>query len=153
MAKLNGPVLGHTWGVSMIAPNEAVLGALLAMAKLWGCADVGYDIIKEKAAKPDHEKNPKNVAAGRKGGLAKKGGKGKRRAPSAVVVKSFFAQHKGARFATKDLGRMFAKYGYHTATTLHNAIHVLIADGKIKKIGRGVYVRLAKVAVAKKEAA
>jgi hypothetical protein len=150
---MSKPVTGHQWGVSMVAPNEAVLGAILAMAKLWGCMNVGYDIIKHP--KQPHEKNPANVAAGKKGGKARAKNMGKKRKPPAQIVKAFFAKHKGARFEIKDLRKDFERVGYVAPTPLHNAINQLIADKKIKRIGTGVYVRLSKItdASAKKEAA
>jgi hypothetical protein len=141
------PSAAYLWGLSMVAPNEAVMGALLAMAKLWGCTDVGYDAIPRKRklrADDIRHKNP-----GRPVGVSV----ANRKAP-AKVMKAFLAGLKDDRFATKDFREAMVKAGWRSTNQIHDAINEAAKEGLIKRHQVGTYLRLGrKIKTLKKEAA
>lgn len=148
------PTSGFLWGLSCIAPNEAVMGAVLGMMKVYGCSQIGFEQIKIKPA----EKNPLNVEAGKKSAAARAKAKGsarfdKRKPPAAVTAAFLKTVKVGERFQVARLLKAMTKAGHTSNSAPYAAINLLIKDKVIKRVGTGEYERLSNVTPIKKEAA
>jgi hypothetical protein len=111
------------------------MGALLAMAKLWGCEDIGFDAIPRKQKlKPDDKRR---LGKGRPPGASV----ANRKAPE-KVMKAFLAGLKEDKFRTKDFAAVMKKAGWTAQTQIHDAINEAVKEGLIKRHKLGTYLRL-----------
>jgi hypothetical protein len=133
------------WGVSGECDNEEQMGVLLGAMTVLGCTNMAWAPIKPEQVRGEGAaKNPKSVAAGRKGGLARARRAKGRRKPAEAVGAQFLAAHHGS-FTAAQINAAFERAGY-ASTRAYSLLNRWIKAGSVKRTDKGAYQNLSRKA-------
>lgn len=128
------PTTGMRWGVSMIASNEAQLGALLGYASAVGATEIAWEPLgaEKTSRRPRLDRGAK--AAKRRAVKRRRGQRMSRDAVRAVL------DSMPARFDREAIAAAFEERG-SSASSAHSALQRWEAAKLVRRVGRGTYQR------------
>lgn len=115
------------FGVSCVVSNEAALGSVMAIMKIAGADDIGYELL------PDDKVSVKPV-------LALEGPKRRRRTTITGAAREFVASVPvGERFGTADVLDAIRARGHRNIANIN--MMPWIESGEVERVAMGRYVK------------